>query len=138
VADPGQNLALVLELWGQVSIQRTLSPLLQAMAEDVVWEGLAPDLVCRGKREVGHRLGPARGGQLPRVTRLEALEVADHVVVTMGGAGLPPAPVGDDPDDPADRTRSFALSFEDGKIVRLRSFGTREEAMSALTGGANG
>ena len=48
MTEPGSNLARVLALWGEMSNGQTMAPLGEAMAEDVVWQGLLPELVCHG------------------------------------------------------------------------------------------
>ncbi|HUB70609.1 MAG TPA: hypothetical protein VL984_09315 [Acidimicrobiales bacterium] len=132
MSEPGSNLARVLEVWGEISRRQTMAPLLDAMSENVVWQGLLPELVCRGRDEVGSVLGGARGGRLPRVTRLEAEEVADRVVVTIEGPDIPPGRAGPAL-EPVGGPRTLVLSFEDGRIVRMESFATREEALGVAT-----
>ena len=85
MSEPGANLARVLAVWGEMSQRQTMEPLADAMAEDVVWQGLLPELVCHGRDEVRGVLGSARAGRLPTVTRMEAEEVGDRVVVTVEG-----------------------------------------------------
>ena len=132
MSEPGSNLARVLEVWGEISRRQTMAPLLDAMSENVVWQGLLPELVCRGRDEVGNVLRRARGGRLPRVTRLEAEEVADRVVVTIEGPDIPPGRAGPAL-EPVGGPRTLVLSFEDGRIVRMESFATREEALGVAT-----
>ena len=92
MTEPGSNLARVLALWGEMSNGQTMAPLGEAMAEDVVWQGVLPELVCHGLTEVREVLGSARGGRLPRVTRMEAEEAGDRVVVTVEGPTSAQAP----------------------------------------------
>ena len=42
MTEPGDNLARALTLWGEMSQSQTMAPLVEAMAEDVVWQGLLP------------------------------------------------------------------------------------------------
>jgi hypothetical protein len=65
-----------------------MAPLVEAMAEDVVWRGLLAELVCHGLDEVAGVVGSARAGHLPRVADMEAGERGDRVVPTVGGPGV--------------------------------------------------
>jgi hypothetical protein len=128
VSEPGSNLALVLAVWGEMSQSQSMSPLVGALAEDVVWQGLLPELVCHGRGEVLGVLGSARAGRLPRVTRMEAEEAGARVVVTVEGPDIGPGPAGPAL-GPVGGLRTLVLSFDDGKIVRMESFATRQEAL---------
>ena len=57
-----------------------------------MWQGLLPELVCHGRDEVRDALGSARGGRLPRVSRMEAEEAGDRVVLTVEGPDFGPGP----------------------------------------------
>lgn len=128
MAQPGDNLAQVLALWGEMSQSQSMASLVDAMAEDVVWQGLLPELACHGRDEVAGVLGSARGGRLPRVTRMEAEEAGDRVVVTVEGPDFGPGPAGTAL-GPTGGPRTLALWFEDGRVVRMESFATRQEAL---------
>lgn len=130
--EPGSNLARVLALWGDMSLSQSTAPLADAMTEDVVWQGLLPELVCHGRDEVRDVLGSARGGRLPRVTRMVAEEESDRVIVTVEGPDFVPGPAGSAL-EPAGGPRTLVLSFEDGRVVRMESFATREEALGVVT-----
>jgi len=133
--EPGSNLARVLAVWGEMSLGQTMAPLVGAMADDVVWRGLLPELVCHGREQVRAVLGSARGGRLPRVTRMEAEEAGEageRVVVTVEGPDIGPGPEGTGL-DAVGGPRTLVLWFEDGRIVRMESFGTRQEAFRATS-----
>ena len=132
MTEPGSNLARVLALWGEMSNGQTMAPLGEAMAEDVVWQGVLPELVCHGLTEVREVLGSARGGRLPRVTRMEAEEAGDRVVVTVEGPDFGPGPAGTAL-EPLGGPRTLALWFEDSRIVRMESFATRQGALGVAT-----
>lgn len=133
MTEAGSNLARVLAIWGEMADRHTMAPLADAMAENVVWQGLLPELVCHGRDEVRNRLGSARAGQLPRVTRMEAEEVGgDRVLVSVDGPDFGPGPAGSAL-RPAGGPRTMVLSFEDGRIVRMESFATRQEALNVAT-----
>lgn len=132
MSEPGSNLARVLALWGEMSRGQTMAPLVDAVAEDVVWQGVLPELACHGRDEVRNVLGSGRGGQVPRVTRMQAEEVGDRVVITVEGPDFSPGPAGSVL-EPAGGPRTLVLSFDDGRIVRMESFATREAALGAAT-----
>lgn len=132
MSEPGDNLARVLGVWGEMAYRQTMAPLVDLMAADVVWQGLLPELACHGRDEVRHVLGSARGGRLPRVTRMEAEEVGDRVVVTVEGPDFGPGPAGSAL-EPAGGPRTLVLSFDDGTVVRMESFATRQEALGAVS-----
>ncbi|HZD65535.1 MAG TPA: hypothetical protein VE152_05515 [Acidimicrobiales bacterium] len=130
MSEPGANLARVLSVWGQMAQSQSTAPLIEAMADDVVWQGLLPELVCRGRAEVSGVLGAARGGRLPMVTRMEAEERGDQVVLTVAGPGVGPGPPGTALESTGG-PRTLVLSFDEGRVVRMESFATREEALGA-------
>jgi hypothetical protein len=132
MSEPGSNLARVLAVWGEIAHRQNMAPLVDAMAEEVVWQGLLPELACRGRDEVRGVLGSARAGRLPRVTRMEAQEVGDRVVVTVEGPDFGPGPAGSAL-EAVGGPRTLVLSFEDGRIVRMESFATRQEALGVAT-----
>jgi hypothetical protein len=127
MSEPGRNLARVLTVWGQMARSQTMTPLVDAMAEDVVWQGLLPELVCHGRDEVSGVLGTARGGHLPRITRMATEEAGDRVVLTVEGPDFGPGPAGSAL-EPAGGPCTLVLSFDDDRVVRMESFATREEA----------
>jgi hypothetical protein len=128
MTEPGSNLARVLALLGEMSHSQTMAPLVDAMAEDVVWQGLLPELVCHGRDEVRDVLSSARGGQLPRVTRLEAEEAGDRVVLTIQSSDLGLGPAVPSLEEIGGQ-RTLVFWLKDAKIVRIESFATREEAL---------
>jgi len=132
MSEPGSNLARVLAVWGEISRRGSMAPLVDVLTEDVVWQGLLPEFVCHGRDEVRHQVGQARGGRLPRVTRMEAEEVGDRVVVTVHGPDFGPGPAGPKL-GPVGGPRTLALSFEDGRVVRIESFASRQEALGVAT-----
>lgn len=124
MAVPGANLALILS--GLSAIQRTgslreLGPILD---EDVFWQGPAPDLSCSGREQV---LGVMSGGapRPLRLTKVEAEEVGDRVVVSVEGPGLP-----ENPALAAGAPRTLVFTFADGKIVHIESFSGRDAALA--------
>jgi hypothetical protein len=131
VSEPGRNLGRVFTILGLMSESHSMTPLLDALDEDVVWQGLLPELACRGRQQVRSVVGSARGGRFPVLARVEAEEVGDRVVVTIMGPDLGPGPEGTVLERDGG-PRTFVLSFGDEKIVRMESYASRPEAFSAL------
>jgi len=132
LGEPGDNLARVLRLWGELAQSEAMEPLADALAEDVVWQGLAPELVCHGRDQVREVLGWPRNGRVPRVTRMTAEEVGDWVVVTVEGPDFGPGPAGAVL-EASGGPRTLALLFEGGRVARMESFADREDALRAKT-----
>ncbi|MGH8987684.1 MAG: hypothetical protein ACRDXC_03680 [Acidimicrobiales bacterium] len=130
--EPGSNLARVLAVWGEMSRSQTTAPLAEMLANDVVWQGVLPELSCHGRDEVCSVLGAARGGQVPRVTHMEAEEAGDRVVLTVEGPDFGTGPAGSALES-AGGPRTLVLSFQDGTVVRMESFATRDEALGIAT-----
>ncbi|HET9050196.1 MAG TPA: nuclear transport factor 2 family protein, partial [Candidatus Dormibacteraeota bacterium] len=81
MAEEGDNLATVLGAWLDATRTRTLDPLEAMMDENITWHGVIPGTVCHGRAETIETM--RRGvGRLPRVTRVEAIEVGDVVVMS--------------------------------------------------------
>jgi hypothetical protein len=59
---------------------------------------------------------------------MEAEEVGDRVVVSVEGPDFGPGPAGPGL-QPAAGPRTLVLYFEEGTVVRMESFATREEAL---------
>jgi hypothetical protein len=63
---------------------------------------------------------------------MEAEEAGDRVVITVGGPDFGPGPAGSAL-EPVGGPRTLVLSFEDGRIVRMESFATRQEALGVAS-----
>lgn len=131
MSEPGSNLARVLGVWAEIARGQSMSPLADLLTDDVVWQGLLPELACHGREEVSELLGSARGGGLPRVTRMEAEEVGDRVVVTVDGPDFGPGPPGTALEHGGPRT--LVLTFRDGRVVRMESVAARHGALAKPT-----
>ena len=94
--------------------------------EHVVWQGLAPELVCQGRDEVLGFLGRPR---TLRLKRIEAEEFGDRVVVSVDGPGLPETPM-----LAAGAARSLVFTFRDHKVVRIESVASRDAAFRLAAG----
>jgi hypothetical protein len=115
----GDNLAIVLEMWhawrhGRVE---SLAPLLD---EEMMWQGLRPELVCRNRQQA---LDVLRRALPHRMTRIDAAEVGNQVVVYAEGPDFHP---GGELGPEGQICLVFTLS--EGHIVSMRSVAGREEA----------
>ena len=130
MSQPGANLSLVLQTWADILRTGRTEALATIMDDDVVWQGLLPELVCNGRDEA---LGMLRYGlvaAVPSVTRVEAEESGDYVVVNVASADFPEGPEGAPLEDSGQRTLVF--TFRAGKIVRMESFPGRDAAFRAV------
>jgi hypothetical protein len=126
---PGENLNLVLSVMAAMSRTGGTEELASLLDDRVTWQGLLPELVCNGRAQVLDVLGKA---PLPSITRVEAEEVGDRVVVIVSGADFPARPDGTDLGPPSD-VRSFVVTFGDGKVVRMESVPSREAAFALVS-----
>lgn len=122
MSEPGVNLGFVIA--GLNGMLRTGSPgeVGPILDDNVFWQGPQPDLFCSGREEV---LGVMTGGtpRSLRLTKVEAEEVGDRVVVSVEGPGLPETPA-----LAAGAARTLVFTFADGKVTRIDSFASREAA----------
>lgn len=125
---PGENLNLVLSVIAAMSRKGGTEELASLLDDGVIWQGLLPELVCNGRAQMLDVLGKA---PFPSITRVEAEEVGDRVVVIVGGADFPLRPDGTDLGSPRD-VRSFVVTFRDGNVVRMDSVPSREAAFALV------
>jgi hypothetical protein len=125
--DAGDRLATVVSSWTALVRAGDVGPLEGILAEDVVWQGLLPELVCHGRTEVMGLLSRF-GERPPRITRLEAAEAGERVAISVDGPDFPEI----DEVRAAGGPRSLVFVFDRGKVVRMESFADREEAFAAL------
>jgi hypothetical protein len=125
---PGENLNLVLSVMAAMSRTGGTEELASLLDDGVTWQGLLPELVCNGRGQVLNVLGKA---PFPRITRVEAEEVGDRVVVVVSSADFPLGPAGPELEPPGG-LRSFVFTFRDGKVVRMESVPNREAAFALV------
>ena len=119
----GANLAAVLAAWSDLSRTGNAEALEAILDPGVIWQGLLPEQVCRGREEVLHIIAANRPIP-PRLTRMEAQESGDRVVVSVQGPDFP-----DNEVLRAEAPRSLVLTFHDGLVTRMESAATREAAL---------
>jgi hypothetical protein len=128
MTEPGHNLNLVLSVMAAISRTGRTEELASLLDDGVVWQGLLPELVCGGRDQVLDVLGRA---SFPRITRVEAEEVGDRVVIIVSSADFPLAPAGIELDPPGG-VRSLVLTFRDTKVVRMESAPNRQAALALV------
>lgn len=122
----GGNLSMIVGAWtGMLSSGNTES-LAAILDEGVIWQGVLPDQVCRNRDEVLDILVRNRR-RPPRLTRIEAAEFGDRVVVSVDGPDF--QAIGD---RPAAGPRSLVFTFRNGRIVRMESTATRDAAFNLM------
>ena len=127
MADEGDNLATVLGAWLDATRAGTLDPLETLMDESITWHGIVPGTVCHGRAETIETM--RRGiGKLPRVTRMEAIEVGDAVVMALTGPDFR-YPDGEEPSSERERPHLFMrLTLRDGRVTEMRATESPEAA----------
>ena len=128
-SEPGANLSVLLQTWAEILRTGNMEALAGVMDEDVVWQGLRPELVCHGRDQAVSNMRSS-AAPVRRITRIEAEEVGEHVVVSVESATFPEGPAGPEL-SPAGGGRSLVFTFRDGKVVRMESFPSRELASIA-------
>lgn len=117
MAEPGANLSRIVGALAAISGGASRAELRDLFAEDVFWQGLEPDLHCSNRREVLGMLARHLGAP-PRLTRFDAQEVGEAVVVTVDGPDfVEPGPTG------LTGPRSLRFGFQEGRISRIESLG---------------
>ena len=120
----GSNLGRIVAAWSELFQAGTTGPLQAMLDEKVIWEGAFPGELCHNRDEVIDRVSHMPG--TPRITRLEAEESGDRVVVSVDGPDFR----GEDPNHSGPRSLTF--TFKDGRVTRMKSFASRDEAFRAL------
>ena len=132
MADIGDHLGRIVGAWTEMAQTGSVEGLAALIDENAVWQGLLPELVCHGREEVLGML--VRGRQrVPRITRIEAQEFGDRVVVSVEGPDFP-----ESPDSPAllppGAPRSLVFTFRADRVVRMESLPNRDAAFALAAG----
>ena len=93
--------------------------------DEVIWQGLRGDYICRNRKEAMEIVRPSLG----RMGLGDHLEILMHGQQVVLGLGAPDfRKLGDVPID----SQIFQVfNFRDGKVVRIQEYKTREEALVA-------
>jgi ketosteroid isomerase-like protein len=118
--ETGERLASIVSAWTEMFSSGDTAALADLLDERVVWQGIGPDEICHNRGEVLELL-TRRRRKPPRLTRFEAEEIGDRVAVSVDGPDFAQADMRAGP-------RSLVFTFADGRIVRMESLATRDDA----------
>lgn len=129
----GDNLALLVTAWTGMFRSRSSEGLAGILDENVVWQGLRPELRCEDRGQVLRLLG-RWSAHPPRITRLEAEEFGARVAISVEGPDFPAMlDPGEAPLLAAGAPRSLVFTFQAGKVVRMESLPSRDAAFALAT-----
>ncbi len=120
------NLELVLAGWIDALRRNDLDAVAEHMHPDVVWQGVRPDLVCADRDHVLANLRAANGYR-PAVEAIELLAERDQVLVGIRSPDL--TEIGG---ESLDGKIYDVFTIQDGLIVRIDEFKTRDAALEAM------
>ncbi|MGA9114091.1 MAG: hypothetical protein WB802_09890 [Candidatus Dormiibacterota bacterium] len=130
MSEIGDNLALLVSAWTGMFRSGSSEALAAILDENVVWQGLLPELVCGDRGQVLHIL-ERWSARPPRITRLEAEEFGDRVAISVEGPDFPAMPnQGEAPILAAGAPRLLVFTFRAGKVVRMESLPSRDAAFA--------
>jgi hypothetical protein len=110
--DPQDDLTLVLGAWLDARRRRSVEPIAKVLDADVVWQGLAPEYICRSREEVVQRLQMSKVYLSP-LTAFEGRVSGDQVtLIGTGPAFLDPVGV------PRPQA-GIVFTVRDGMVVRM-------------------
>lgn len=115
--------------WLDAMRRGDLEAMRDALAPDVVHQGVRPEWVCRNRDEVLAMAGGRSGEALPAVDALELLAAGDRVVMSVRGLNIGP-PIADDWDERRG-SLSVVITLQDGRITRMQDYERREDALAA-------
>jgi ketosteroid isomerase-like protein len=119
------NLEIIFERLIASAARKDEATIEELLDQKVVWEGVRPDLVCHDRKEA---LDVLRGGMDMDflINRMELLDAGDKVVLSLQAPGLP------DPQATGIAGQIHQVfSFRDGRVVHIRDFLSRTEALEA-------
>jgi hypothetical protein len=134
MSDSGENLALVISAWTGMFRSGSSEALAGILDENVVWQGLLPDLLCSDRKQVVKVLG-RWSERPPRITRIEAQEFGDRVAISVEGPDFPAiSDAAGAPRLAPGTPRSLVFTFRAGKVVRMESLPNRDAAFEPAAG----
>lgn len=131
MAETGERLLKILSAFVSLARSESADDLSGLLDEGIVWQGVLPELVCHGRREVMEFFG-RRGAGFPRITTMEAREIGDRVVVCVEGPDFAASPPGGHLEPPGG-LRWLVFTFADDKVVRMESFIDRAAAYASTS-----
>jgi hypothetical protein len=130
MSEIGDNLALLVAAWTGLFRSGSSEALAGILDENVVWQGLLPELRCGDRTQVLENLGRLRS-RPPRITRIEAEEFGDRVAISVEG---PDCPLVSDPAEAPllarGAPRALVFTFRAEKVVRMESLPNRDAAFA--------
>ncbi|MGD1054103.1 MAG: hypothetical protein ABR950_09795 [Candidatus Dormibacteria bacterium] len=133
MSEIGDNLAVLVAAWTGMFRSGSSQSLAGVLDENAVWQGLRPELVCSNRSQVLGILG-RMSERPPRITRIEAEEFGERVVISVEGPDFPV--ISDASDAPLlapGAPRSLVFTFRAGKVVRMESLPSRDAAFALAT-----
>jgi hypothetical protein len=121
----GGNLAMIVGAWTAMLSSGNTESLGAILDEGVTWQGVLPDQICRNREEVLDIL-IRNQRRPPRLTRIEAAEFGDRVVVSVE------SPDFEEMDGRPRGPRSLVFTFRNGRVVRMESIATRDAAFDLV------
>lgn len=125
MSDVGDNLAVILSAWTAMLRSGSTKELASILDPNVVWQGIRPDQACDNRKQVVDILSHSQP-RPPRLSRIEAEEIGDRVVVSVAGPDFP-----DNGVVTAIAPRSLVFTFHNRKVVRMESVASRDAAFEA-------
>lgn len=123
---PGEMLAAVLGAFFDAQRTGRLDALTALLAEDVEWRGPVQGTRCANRADVLSILGQRFDGtQQLRITRLEAVEDGDRVVISALGPDFHP-----DGEAGPEGEVYLVFTLRGGRVVDMQGTWTREEAFA--------
>lgn len=105
---------------------RDLERLASQLDENVVHQGVTPELICHNRAEVLENIHGSFERDNLGVDRLEMIEAGDRVVLGLAGPRFLDVPWA-----PLNGQIYIVYTVQDGRIVRMEDFLNRTDALSA-------
>jgi hypothetical protein len=133
MSEIGDNLTLLVAAWTGMFRSGSSEALAAILDENVVWQGVLPELLCSNRTQVLHTLDRLRAHP-PRITRIEAEEFGDRVAISVEGPDFPASSESADAQVLAPGApRSLVFTFQAGRVVRMESLHSRDAAFALAT-----
>jgi hypothetical protein len=126
---PRSNVEVVFAGWLDAIRRGDLDAMRDALAPDVVHQGVLPEWICRNRDEVVAMAGGRSGSALPAVDALELVEAGGQVVMSVRGPGIGP-PIEGDPEQRSGHL-SVVITLAGGVITHMQDYERREDALAA-------
>jgi SnoaL-like domain len=123
--EPGENLERVLSASITMFRTRSTNEIASLLDPGVVWQGVLPDQRCEGADAVLALMDRNQAQRPPRLTRVDAREFGQRVLVSVEGPDFPEnGPL------QAGSPRTLVFTFRDGRIGRIDSCASLEAGLA--------